>query len=405
MNGLKELEQELNPVQLHYPEHEKTRSDAGLCSQQFTPGQTRKKEPMRVALLASEMTTYGGIQSFMHRIAEAVTTLTLPPAIESYCISLNDHLEQLRLIPAISQSATVWGAGKSKVSLIAHLLFAQPRLDVLIVGHVSLAPLALAMKLSGRLQSYFVQLHGIEAWRKVSVLERLSLLGAKRILATMQFTAGECARYNRIPLDRFHIIPLCANEREHLLSPQFRLNGAFKLLCVARQDQSERYKGIEMLFDALAMLKTSQLDIHLNLVGSGNDQTRLRAVADELGVALQVTFWGSLSDADLVAAYKDCDLFVMPSQKEGFGIVFLEAMQFGKPCIGGNHGGTPDVIEHGKSGFLVEYGDTQSLAEHIRILVDNASLRRAMGERGRELVTVKFSKRAFDSAYAALMKS
>jgi glycosyltransferase involved in cell wall biosynthesis len=93
----------------------------------------------------------------------------------------------------------------------------------------------------------------------------------------------------------------------------------------------------------------------------------------------------------------------MPSKKEGFGIVFLEAMRSGKPCIGGNHGGTPDVIEHGKSGFLVEYGNIDELANQIRVLADDPALRQTMGERGRALVADKFSLRNFQGVYEELM--
>jgi glycosyltransferase involved in cell wall biosynthesis len=93
----------------------------------------------------------------------------------------------------------------------------------------------------------------------------------------------------------------------------------------------------------------------------------------------------------------------MPSKKEGFGIVFLEAMRSGKPCIGGNHGGTPDVIEHGKSGFLVEYGNVEELADQIRVLVDDPTLRQTMGGRGQELVAGKFSLRNFQGIYQELM--
>jgi glycosyltransferase involved in cell wall biosynthesis len=114
-----------------------------------------------------------------------------------------------------------------------------------------------------------------------------------------------------------------------------------------------------------------------------------------------VTFLGSLPDEDLAAAYENCDVFVMHSKKEGFGIVFLEAMRRGKPCIGGNHGGPPDVVEHGKSGFLVEYGDEVTLAAQIRTLVETPELRRAMRQEAMELAQKKFSNSAFHSAYVS----
>ncbi len=149
-----------------------------------------------------------------------------------------------------------------------------------------------------------------------------------------------------------------------------------------------------MIFEALARIDDPPLP-HLNLVGAGDDQPRLKAVASGLGVEDHVTFWGALDDARLAAAYADCDVFVMPSKEEGFGIVFLEAMLRGKPCVGGAHGGTPEVIEHGKSGFLVEYGDVDALVRYLLALRADPELRRRLGERGRELAASRFSAAAF----------
>ena len=157
-----------------------------------------------------------------------------------------------------------------------------------------------------------------------------------------------------------------------------------------------------MIFEAITRI-TDPPAPHLNLVGTGNDQPRLKAVASELGVEDRVTFWGVLDKARLAAAYEDCDVFVMPSKNEGFGIVFLEAMRRGKPCIGGAHGGTPEVIEDGKSGFLVEYGDVDALVRYLLALRADPELRRRLGERGRELARSRFSAAAFGDRWRQLV--
>jgi hypothetical protein len=112
-----------------------------------------------------------------------------------------------------------------------------------------------------------------------------------------------------------------------------------------------------------------------------------------------------LSDEELAAAYDNSDVFVMPSRMEGFGIVFLEAMRHGKPCIGGNHGGTPEVIEHGKSGFLVDYGDAEALVSHIESLQNDHVLRTSLGSMGRELIKSRFSSARFRQSYRRLIMS
>ena len=358
----------------------------------------------RIGLLATEMATHGGVQSFMQRVAEVISgVVEQDPTAQGYCLSLNDSTEALQRHPATPGNLDCWGADRSKKRLISYAITSMPRTDVLFVGHLGAGPVAYAMKLLRRVRDYYVILHGIEAWKPLSALDRRALMGAKKIIATTRYTAEECGRHNAIPADRFTVIPLCADERPVTPSPDFQLNGDFKLLCVARQDAAERYKGIEHVFAALAHLRPSHPGIHFNLVGDGNDQPRLKALAQEMGVQENVTFWGRLSDGDLAAAYQQCDVYVMPSSREGFGIVFLEAMRHGKPCIGGNHGGTPDVIEHGRSGYLVEYGEVADLARYIRELVHDPVLCAGLGKRGEALALGRFSFQQFASNYRTFL--
>ena len=358
----------------------------------------------RIGLLATEMTSRGGIQSFMLRIAEVMGELVNDNQVAgAICISLNDSTEALRKHPAMPTNIDILGCNRSKLQFIIQSLKIKPKINTLIVGHLHLAPLALALKTLGKINKYFVILHGIEAWQQASFLQRKGLLRASKIIATTHFTATECANYNAIPIEHFEIIPLCADERNVTPSVNFKLNGAFKLLCVARQDKSERYKGFEQLFEALLILKKSHPDIHLNLIGNGNDQERLKHVTEKLDISKQVTFWGSLSDEELAAAYADCDVFTMPSKKEGFGIVFLEAMRHGKPCIGGNHGGTPEVIDHEKTGFLVDYENTSELATFINKLYLNPTIRANLGETGKKIFNIKFAKSKLIKNYCNLI--
>jgi glycosyltransferase involved in cell wall biosynthesis len=360
---------------------------------------------MKVALLAPEMCSRGGIQSFMWRIAETLGVLAAEGLSECLVLSLNDDEQALRSHPFMPLGLQAWGSGRSKVALASYMLRAMRQVDVMIVGHIALAPLAYFLHKLGRIKRYYVILHGIEAWGRVSALESMAAHSVERIVTTTRYTAAEFAKHNSVPESRCIVIPLCANERPITPNSKFRIHGGFKLLCVARLDASERYKGFETVFQALAQLKSRYPEIHLNLVGDGNDRARLEKEARTVGIAEKVTFWGRLSDEELAAAYDNSDVFVMPSRMEGFGIVFLEAMRHGKPCIGGNHGGTPEVIEHGKSGFLVDYGDAEALVSHIESLQNDHVLRTSLGSMGRELIKSRFSSARFRQSYRRLIMS
>lgn len=358
---------------------------------------------MRVALVAGEMCSHGGIQSFMWRVAEVIGGLVTEGIAEGRIFSMNDTTDRLRAHPRMPQMLSAWGVDHSRWRLVRDILRYACPADTLIVGHIGPAPLAYLLHKFGCIKRYFVILHGIEAWRRVSIFERYAARSAERVIATTHYTSNVFSRINKIDESLLRVIPICTEEVPILPQQGIQLKGGFKMLCVARLAASERYKGVDHVFQALAKLKSQYPEIHLNVVGDGDDRARLQCYAEELGVVDQVTFWGHLSDKERNAAYTDCDVFVMPSKMEGFGVVFLEAMSHGKPCIGGNHGGTPEVIERGKSGFLVEYGDVESLVRHIESLYNDSSLAESLGSRGYDLISGKFNSTRFRESYRKLI--
>jgi glycosyltransferase involved in cell wall biosynthesis len=158
------------------------------------------------------------------------------------------------------------------------------------------------------------------------------------------------------------------------------------VLTAARQAAGDRDKGIDLLIKAMSSLSVAIPDVSLIVIGDGPDGARLKRVADECGVGPRVHFLGSVSSGALAAAYRRCDVFALPSRKEGFGLVFVEAMAFGKPVVGGAHGGTPDIIEDGVTGFLVCHGDVDKLTRALERLLTDERLRREMGQRAQERV-------------------
>lgn len=100
---------------------------------------------------------------------------------------------------------------------------------------------------------------------------------------------------------------------------------------------------------------------------------------------------GILSDSEKHALLEACTLFLMPSNSDSFGIVFLEAWAHGKPVIGARAGGIPDVIDEGQNGILVNFGDIESLYQAIKVLLTDKTLSQAMGKHGQEKVSKKYS--------------
>jgi glycosyltransferase involved in cell wall biosynthesis len=141
-----------------------------------------------------------------------------------------------------------------------------------------------------------------------------------------------------------------------------------RLLTVTRLSSADSYKGVDTLIEALPLVRRQHPGATLRIIGGGDDRPRLESLARDRGVAASVEFAGNVNDDALRAAYAACDIFALPSRREGFGLVFLEAMSHGKPCLGARAGGIPEVIDD-RVGALAEYANIPDIAAAVSDLV------------------------------------
>jgi len=126
-------------------------------------------------------------------------------------------------------------------------------------------------------------------------------------------------------------------------------------------------KGIDKAIRAFAQL--DRPDAELLIAGTGRLEESLRELAAELGVSDDVRFLGFVPDEELPALYSSVDLFVLPSEYEGFGIVFMEAMACETPVIGTDVGGIPTAVDTGETGYLVPKDGVEELAARMAELL------------------------------------
>jgi glycosyltransferase involved in cell wall biosynthesis len=155
-------------------------------------------------------------------------------------------------------------------------------------------------------------------------------------------------------------------------------------------------KGQRELLRAVALVRERVPNVHLMVVGAdyaeitrGGFTRELKELAHELRIDDAVVFTGERQDIPRVMAA--CDVFTMPSFQEPFGLVYLEAMAMQRPVVSVDNGGTPEVVEHGRSGLLSKYQDVEALAANIVTLVENRDLRARMGAYGRSRVLDYFN--------------
>ncbi|MDQ1044783.1 glycosyltransferase family 4 protein [Streptomyces sp. V4I2] len=166
------------------------------------------------------------------------------------------------------------------------------------------------------------------------------------------------------------------------------------IVCVSRLVPR---KGQDTLILAMPRILAAEPDAVLLIVGGGPYEKELRRLARETRVADSVRFTGAVPWAELPAHYGAGDVFAMPCRTrrggldvEGLGIVYLEASATGLPVVAGDSGGAPDAVLDGETGWVVRGGSAEEAADRILVLLQDAELRRRMGERGRAWVEEKW---------------
>ncbi|TVP82191.1 MAG: N-acetyl-alpha-D-glucosaminyl L-malate synthase BshA [Alkalicoccus sp.] len=152
---------------------------------------------------------------------------------------------------------------------------------------------------------------------------------------------------------------------------------------------------------------SAYVDTHLLLIGDGPELPVIRRLVKDLGLKDKVHITGSQKRVAELLSMSDVKLLL--SSKESFGLVILEAMACGVPAVGTNIGGIPEVIEHGKSGYICELGDTDKAAEYVLKIFNNPSLGKKMGEAALKRAHTTFNKNdiveQYEKIYAGLAGS
>lgn len=148
-------------------------------------------------------------------------------------------------------------------------------------------------------------------------------------------------------------------------------------------------KGPEFLVEAAKYIILKHPTTYFIFGGDGYLEEGLKKKAIELGVQNNIIFLGWRADVSrIISLY---DIFALPSLNEGMGRVLVEAMALGKPIVASNIGGIPDLVSHGKNGFLVSPKNPGQLAKYIQILIADKEKRESMGKKGKEIAQ-NFSK-------------
>lgn len=182
---------------------------------------------------------------------------------------------------------------------------------------------------------------------------------------------GERIRVIHPGIDATHYTPSAGLDRTE--SPTFLYVGRLK-----------RYKGVEVALKALALARRQRQDLTLEIAGTGDDASRLRKLAESLGLGSSVRFLGYVSEEAKRELFRISWANLFPSPKEGWGLTVMEAAACGTPSVASDSPGLRDSVRHGFTGFLVPHGDAERLAERLVELAGHPELVARMGRAARE---------------------
>lgn len=186
--------------------------------------------------------------------------------------------------------------------------------------------------------------------------------------------------YSGIDLNKFKDLPV--EEKQNLKK---ELGIPENSLIVGTLGRLVPVKGPEFLVEAAKHIISKYSSTFFMFTGDGYLRPDLEKKALDFGLKENIIFMGWRDDAAKILSLYD--IFVLPSLNEGMGRVLVEAMALGKPIVASRIGGIPDLVSHGKNGFLVPPKDPEELVRHIQTLIEDKEKREKMGLEGKKIAT------------------
>jgi glycosyltransferase involved in cell wall biosynthesis len=222
--------------------------------------------------------------------------------------------------------------------------------------------------------------------------------GADALIVHTDFERSLLARYGLLPAGApVHVVP-SGIRLEHFAAPP--ADDCFREWLGISPDESiilfagrlAPKKGLDTLLDAapavIARFPRARFLVVGEDMGLG---VWLRSEIKKRGLSARISAPGHIPESALLSAYHACEMLVLPSEYEAFGLVLAEAMACAKPCVSTRVGGVPEVVEDGRTGLLVPPRDPAALAEALTTLLGDRARARKMGESGLLRARERFS--------------
>lgn len=282
-------------------------------------------------------------------------------------------------------ATTFRGFGNNRFNFLCAAFKEGAGSRIVILSHINLLAIGYIIKLFSPATKLVLIAHGIEVWVVLPWWKKKMLHQCDLILPVSDFTKKKMVKQNQLPEEKMKVINNCldpfllpvlqVSKPQHLQNAYGIKANDIVLLTLTRLSSTEKYKGYDLVMQAIHDLKEKLPSIKYLIVGKYDisEKERLDKLIASLNLQQQIILTGFIADDALAGHYRLADVFIMPSRKEGFGIVFIEAMFYGKPVIAGNMDGSVDALHNGEFGLLVNPNSQQEITNAIIEVISNYS--------------------------------
>lgn len=209
----------------------------------------------------------------------------------------------------------------------------------------------------------------------------------RQVITVCDAVRDHLAERHRVPAGLITVIP--SGVGCHRCQPLEPVLQPTKVPVIGTAGPLEAVKGFPYFLAAAARVLATGRDVEFVVAGAGPEEHNLRRLSRELGIVEHVTFLSNL--LDFSPAMEAMDVFCLPSLRQGWGTVMLEAMALGRPVISTNVGGMSHVVRDGETGLLAPPSDSEQLAARMLELLDDPVKARRLGHAAREEVTAQYN--------------
>jgi phosphatidyl-myo-inositol dimannoside synthase len=235
-------------------------------------------------------------------------------------------------------------------------------------------------RIPGLRRPYGIWMHGVEVWDRFGPERARVLRGADFVLVNSQFTLDKFQDLHG-SLDNAHVCWLATEDDEPPVNPP-KFDGPPTALLIGRSDKDNFRKGHKEVVESWAKVVEAVPDAELLIAGGGDGLELLRETVNRSSARDSIKVLGFVPEEEIPDLWSKAQVFVQPSWKEGFGLVYIEAMRHGLPVIASVHDAGQEVNIDGVTGYNVDLERPQDLADRLIHLLQNPGDARAIGQAG-----------------------